>query len=511
MLSVYDMFMQSVRSYPDHTAIVKDQERMSYCELSRNVNALACSLHKHGIRAGTRVGFMFRNSIAFAEIFYSLQKIGAVAVPLAFLSQKDSLIYDLNNSQCTVFLCDYEYVPLFREIRSKVPEIVLCAHNGSDLQPDELSLLELIASGDPAWTCTNTAKADDEAMFIFTSGSTGKSKCVVHTQSSTSMFPLMPILSDDPLSHDDILLYYAPMYHTAGLRHLMYVLSTGGTLIIFDGFDAEKILKTWQQEKCTRTFLIPPSLMQRIRDCPDYEAADLSSLKYVMMSGGANAAAYAEILFEKIPEVIISNAYGMSESAVSTISLISREQFEKNPEIIKTVGKPLKYCEMKLLDENGIESNIGHAYARSPNMAKGYLNMDPPFVDGWFPTGDILRVDEDGNYWFMDRAKDMVKTGGENVFSYEVENVIKRLPSVRDCAVVGLPDPIYSEAVSAAIVPNPGFTFTRQDIRDFCAQHLAPYKKPRNVFVVDELPINPTGKIQKFVLVELLKKLKPIE
>ena len=179
--------------------------------------------------------------------------------------------------------------------------------------------------------------------------------------------------------------------------------------------------------------------------------------------------------------------------------------------MVNSIGKITQYTDMKLVDENGNPSNPGEAYAKCPGMLKGYLNMESPFVDGWFPTGDYLRIDEEGYYWFMDRVKQMIKTGGENVFTVKVENVIKLHPAVMNCAVVGLPDPIYSEAVCAAVVLKPGMSITRQELRDFCGQHLAKFEKPKHIYIVDALPFTATGKIQKPTLIEMLKNSTPLE
>lgn len=511
MLKIYDLFENSSRLYPEHTALVLDGQRLSYKELGERINSLAYSLHSLGISTGTRVGMMFRNSFEYVEVFYALQKLGAVAVPFCFAFKDPELIYDLNNSQCTVFIYQSDYVQQVNRIKDRVPDVRCYIHNGQSHVNGEIDLGKLIDTGDPEWSFECNVRHDDEAMFLFTSGSTGLSKCVVHTQEGVMDFVSLPQIEGSCFDHSDVMLYYAPLYHMAGMTYLMYLMSVGGTLVLTDGFDPGKILELWQKEKVTQTFLIPPSLINRIEACPGYAQADLSSMRRVTMSGGVNAPNYAKKVFDKFPNTVITNSYGHTERAARTSLLITRDEFAKRPELINSVGHITQYCEIKLIGSDGLPSNMGEAYARAPGMFKGYLNMESPFVDGWFPTGDCLRVDEDGYYWFMDRVKCMIKSGGENVFSAKVENVVKLHPAVQNCAVVGLPDPVYNEAVSAAVILKPGTTLTKKELRDFCDKYLTNFEKPRNVFIVDELPMTATGKIQKPKLIELLSAGKPID
>lgn len=510
MLTIYDLFEKSTQVRPDHTALVKDGLRITYRELGKRVNSLAYSLHQLGVTTGNRVGIMFRNCFEYAEIFYAIQKLGAVAVPFCFAFKDAELIYNLKNSQCTAFIYQSDYVRQVAGIKKDVPNVSLYIHNGDGFSDGEYNLEKLTQDGNSNWQFECKVSHEDEAMFLFTSGSTGMSKCVVHTQEGLLSFVSLPQIENSCFNKDDIMLYYAPLYHMAGMTYLMYLMSVGGTLVLTDGFDPVAVLRLWQEEKVTQTLLIPPSLISRIQLCEGYEKADLSSMRRVVMSGGANAPMYAQQVFEKFPNAIITNNYGHSERAARTTLFLTREEFYNDQNLVNSVGRLAQYSEIKLIGEDGKPANPGEAYARAPGMLKGYLNMESPFVDGWFPTGDFLRLDDEGYYWFMDRVKSMIKTGGENVFTTKVENAIKLHPAVLNCAVVGLPDPIYAEAVSAAVVLKPGASITRMELREFCGQYLSNFEKPRNVYIVDELPLTATGKIQKPNLIEQLKASTPI-
>lgn len=507
MFSIYSLFEANTRLHAQHTALVFNGQRRTYEELGMRVNAFCHSLTKLGVKSGDRIGFMFRNSFNFVEIFYALQKLGAVAIPFCFAFREKELIHNINNSACSCFIYDKAYIGLIDSIKSSISTVKHYIHNGCEHKAGEYSLDRLFEEGDPSFTCVRNVSQDDEAMFLFTSGTTGLSKCVVHTQQGLLLFVVLPIVSDGTFLQSDTMLYYAPLYHLAGITYIMYLMSVGGTLVITDGFNPPEILDLLQKERVTQTFLIPPSFISRLEVCPDYEKADLSGLRYVIMSGGVNSPQYARKVFDKMPDVKICNTYGHSERAANTILYLGREEFERRPELVNSVGTVTQFGQLKLMDENGNESDFGEAYAKCPGMLQGYLNMESPFKDGWFPTGDYLLRDNEGYYWFKDRKKSMVKTGGENVFTPEVENVIVRHPSVLMCAVVGLPDPIFSEAVSVAVVLKPGCTMTKDEVRDFCGEHLSSFKKPRNVFFVDSLPISATGKVQKPILVEQLMQL----
>lgn len=504
MIGLYHFFGANAINYPDKTAVVSAGERYSYSQLQQRVNALADSLSRLGCKSGDKVAFMFRNGIEFVEIFYAVQKLGAVCVPLSYMLQAEELSYNLNLIGCDWLLYDREYLDLVNAVKGELHTVKAFIHNGDTSSSGELLLQALLEDGDAFWDYAASKDADDDALFLFTSGSTGRAKCVVHSFQNLLMFVTLPMSSGATFFPDDVMLYYAPLFHLAGVTYMLYLMSVGGTLVLMERFNSEEILRLFVQEKVTQTFLIPPVLAKRLLDCPTFEAADLSSVRYVIMSGGSNTPEYGRMVYKMFPNAKISNTYGMSERAANTMLSLTKEEFEKNPVLINSVGKITQFSQIKLMDAHGKESNFGEAYAKCPGMLKGYLKMDSPFVDGWFPTGDILRKDEDGYYFFMDRKKDMIKTGGENVFSLEVENVINQHPAVANCAVVGLPDEMFQEAVSAAVILKPGYSLSEEELIDFCRHHMPSYKKPRHVFFVRSFPFSASGKIRK---TELRKQL----
>lgn len=507
MFGVYDSFSFNCAQHPDKTAVVMGEQRYTYSLLSAWVNSLACSLDALGCRRGDRVGFMFRNSPEFIAVFYALQKLGAVAVPFSFLCTREELEQQIKEVECRVFLYEERYAPLVREVKPRVSSVAFYIHTGVPAGEGEYSFSAMLSGENSAWDYNAPREARDHALYLFTSGSTGKPKCVVHTNESLALFVVLPIISNCAFSGDDIILYYAPLFHLAGISYLLYMMTLGGSLVLMERFSADQFLFLVEREKVTQTFIIPPSLISRLESSPLSGSADLSSVNCVIMSGGVNAPQYGEKIFRMFPRTTVCNTYGQSERAANTILFLTREQFAREPELINSVGKVTQFSQIKLLDDGGNEADCGEAYARCPGMFTQYLRKESPFVDGWFPTGDVLQRDENGYCFFRDRKKDMIKTGGENVFSAEVEGIIKAHPAVANCAVVGLPDPEFGEAVSAAVVINPGMELSEEELIRFCRERMAPFKKPRNVFFLEKLPVSAAGKVQKALLREELKKL----
>lgn len=507
MFGLYNFFEANAINLPDKTAIVCDGKHYSYSQVQRRVNALACSLAELGCKCGDKVAFMFRNGMEFVEVFYAAQKLGAVCIPLCYLYEADELEENLNLISCDWLLYDSRYIPLFDCIRERLPTVKAFIHSGDSAKNGERLLAELIRSGKADWDFSASRNADDDALYLFTSGSTGRAKCVVHSFQNLLMFVTLPMTSGATFFPDDVMLYYAPLFHLAGVTYMMYLMSVGGTLVLVERFNAEEILRLLEEEKVTQTFLIPPVFAARLKECSSFEKADLSSVRYVIMSGGSNTPAFGELVYNMFPNAAICNTYGMSERAANTMLCLTREQFAADPGLINSIGKVTQFGQIKLIDDRGNESDFGEAYAKCPGMFRGYLNMPDPFEDGWFPTGDVLRRNSEGYYFFMDRKKDMIKTGGENVFSIEVERIILQHPAVANCAVVGLPDQMFQEAVSAAVILKPGASLTEAELIDFCRHHMPSYKKPRHVFFVNSFPLSASGKVRKSELRVQLREL----
>ena len=347
---------------------------------------------------------------------------------------------------------------------------------------DELDLASLINGADDHEAQVDLS-ADDESVIILTSGTTGTSKAVLRTQSMMREYGLMLAIENDNSHRPEVALTHCP----------------------FDQIEKYHV---------TMMLMVPPLLYMRLYDSGLWKKYDTSSLREAQFTGGKCSMDYVHKIFTMFPNCKLRPSYGSTEVCASCSAVLSREEFERRPELCKTVGRINANCEMKLVDNDGKEvpvGEVGEGLVRSPAVFRGYIKNEElnarVLRDGWFHTEDLLRRDEEGFYYLVDRKKDMIKTGGENVYAQEVEDVLRNHPSIFDCALIGVDDDRFGEAVAAAIVLNPGCTLSDEELIAYCRANLPSYKKPRYVAFVDELPHNVTGKIQKSVLRENADKL----
>lgn len=292
---------------------------------------------------------------------------------------------------------------------------------------------------------------------------------------------------------------------------MLKILSFGACFCLLENFDADVIAQTIEKERVTQMSLIPPTVLNRFSEIRQKKTLDLSSVRILQLAGGVCDEPTLELAFQLMPNVICVNALGSSENAAYLANPFSKEDFYANRQIYRSVGKPQIFYDVKLVKEDGTEASVnepGEMYGRGLAMMSGYLNREDTFTaDGWFPTGDVLRRDEDGNYFFCTRSKDMIKCGGENIYAVEVENAIVSNPKVKQCAVVGIPDKQWGEIVAAAVVLQPGEECAPQELIDYCKKKIASYKKPKVVCFVNQLPVTGVGKVNKEAVKKLLGNL----
>ena len=288
------------------------------------------------------------------------------------------------------------------------------------------------------------------------------------------------------------------MEHHGGHSWLLSCLSAGAAVVVASKFDAEEILGKIERYAVTHIILLPPSVYCRLSREAAPGARDLSSVRIVQSAAGAMTPSIVEGIFQLFPACEINYGWGQSESGVGTSMRLSREYASGTPKI-HSVGVPMRSLEMMLLDEKGGASDCGEAVVRTPAMMEGYYERPDltreVLQDGWLRTGDVFARDEQGLYYFKARVKDVIKTGGENVYASEVQAVILSHPEVQDCVVKGVPDLVWGEAVAAIVQPMKGSALSPKAIQDFCKRHLASYKKPQKIGLVDDLGRDESGKV----------------
>ena len=501
MITIYDLFKCTVESFPDRNSVIYNDRCYTFRDISNRVNALANCLYENGVRPKMTVGILMYNGVDFFCLFYALYKLGCTLMPLNWRLTMDNIVEHIQKSACDALVYDASWKERLAEVKPQLKPEMLYFSKG---QAETGTMEDFYEKGDPDWEFHSGVGPDDPAQYLLTGGTSSNSKIAVASQEKMVMRVLLPRLYNTlNYTYEDNFLTFNPMFHQGGVGIFLPVSLAGGCLTMMERMDVEAILQAIEKYKVTRILLLPPSLCHRIKESPELQKYDLSSIRYVMLSGGASSGNLAEQVFDTFPNARINSSYGATENAAETMHIYSREEYAANPKIAVSVGKRSPFSHIKLLDEAGnpVPLNTpGECYAWSYGMLDGYLGRPSPFVDGWFPTGDYLSCDENGYYYFRDRKNFMIKSGGELVIPSEVEAALLLNPKVQKAAVFGLDDRDFGEKVAAAVVLAPGAKCSEDELKDFVKEHIASYKKPKTIFFMDDLCYTSVGKVDKRTL-----------
>lgn len=498
--TLYSVFEARVKYEPDKTALIECEKSLTYIQLYERVNRLADSMHKRGIRKGSKLAVLITNCMEYVELILVCHKLGITAVLCNYNLSPREIADQLKISGADAVVLPED----FKRFGIPVGDIGIdsqrCILLG-DGDSEYCGWNQLLKQGNPEYIYVEPVNPEDDAVYIFTGGTTGEPKAAIHTYQSLLMNTFLHHYGVNPYFSTDVFLNYAPLYHWGGFSILLNILSVGATFIILKRFDAEAIYKRIAVDKATHIFLLPLTLVSDLKNIPYFKASDMESVRCVNLGGTPGTPDLIAGLFELFPHSDVNVGYGMTENACSIVQRITRETLEKRPELLKSVGKPAFESRVKLIGSDGKEvarGEVGEIYASSIGQFKGYLNKENPFVNGFFPTGDLFRQDEEGNFYFVERSKDMIRSGGENIYSIEVERVVEEHEAVEMCAVVALPNSRYEESVAAAVVFREGLYVSADELISFCREHLAHYKRPRNILVyAKDLPRTVLGKVDK--------------
>jgi len=500
--------------YPEKTAIIYKDLLISYRELNQKVNRLSNSLLQLGIRKSDKVGYLFPNGNKIVELYFALQKIGAVAVPLNHRLVSREIKCLLDSADCKAFVYCDQYTELVNEVKQDFKSVQILIKTGEKIT-DEYSFEELLANNnqeDPGIV----VEAGDLARIQFTGGTTGRSKGVMRTHEN-DIYQTIGVMGQNKICGypGHVVLTQCPLHHTAGITWLLTAIANGAAFVICDVFDPVEILTQIQKYRVTYLLLLPVSTYLRLIDIPNIKEFDTSTVQLLQMSAGGTSSEIILRVYEAFPNCEINYGWGQTETGAGSGGVITREMALNNSEKLKSVGRPMPFFEMRIVDDQGRDvpvGEIGECIARGPAVMQGYYKQPEltaaTIKDGWSRTGDMFKQDEDGYYYIMDRKKDMIKTGGENVFAQEVESIICNHPAIQDCAVIGVPDRIFQEAVMAVIKVRTGYSVTIEEIWEHCKKDLSSYKKPRYIEFVDSFPVDSAGKIQKYRLREIYKDIE---
>ncbi len=512
MFGVGHFLERRANAEPNKLALISDDKELSYGELNQRVNRLANNLMKLGLAKGDKVAYLFKNSVEAGIIWFATQKTGAVAVPLNYRLLPREIKTLTEFVGCKVLIYGSEFTDAIEWIKKEGEKLPLFICGGEFPRPSDYNLTDLWTNGSAEEPAVEIGE-DDISVILFTSGTTGMPKGIVRTHKIVYDYAMM-MAGDAGSGQDDILLTHCQMFHTAGMGLLMKFMALGGTFIILNRFDPCKILEHIEKYRVSQLFLLPPIMYIRLSEVESWPKYDLSSVREVQTSGGECSLDYVLKMFELFPQSQLRTSYGATEFCAATRIIMSKDFILENPKRVKNVGRLNPLVEMRLIDESGHDvapGEVGEAIVRSSMVFKEYWD-NPELTaaalkDGWYYTEDWMVQDQDGLYYLMGRKRDMIKTGGENVYAQEVEYVLRTHPAIEDCAVIGVPDQKFGEAIAAAIVLKKGGRLSAAEVITYFQSVAASYKKPRYLAFLDALPFNSVGKVQKSVLYDQWEKL----
>ncbi|MBF7084303.1 long-chain-fatty-acid--CoA ligase [Desulfallas sp. Bu1-1] len=497
---------RAASKYPKKIAIIYENRKFTYQKLNGNADRLANALLSMGIHKGDKVGVLLYNCPEFLECVFGVARAGGVLIPLNYRLKPAELEYILNQSGTKFLIHDAEFSVTIETLLTKT-KLEKCIAVGQDPNQNYTFLLnESLPQRSPI-----NLDDDDISMIMYTSGTTGKPKGAVLTHKA-QIFSCINIMTTFNYVSEDIALTPSPMFHTAALHRSLAVVFVGATNIIMNKYRPNQFLELIEKEKVTLTVLIP-TMFTMLKDVPHYKKYDVSSLKKLTMGAATVPVELLKEASDLFAEAQLWNGYGLTEC--STATGLKVNDF---PTKMDSVGKPHVNVEVRIMNENGLElpcGEVGEICLRAPNVMKEYYDdrqaTKEAFWGDWLRTGDLGKLDEDGFLYFVDRKKDMIISGGENVYCKEVEDVLYTHPKVLEAAVIGIEDNFWGEIVGAVVVPRPETNLTEKEVIEFCAEKLAGYKKPKVVFFVNELPKSASNKILKRELKERFGKIKYIQ
>ena len=475
---------------PDREAIVDGEIRLTYAQLVDRVRRAAALVGTLGVARGDRVATLASNCVEFMELFYATAEVGTILVPLNWRLAPRELDYQIRDSGAVALFVGREHAALAEQLATDLP---LRARIGLDDEyPARRDKSAPLADGH------SRGAYGDPHLILYTSGTTGHPKGAVITHANT-FWNVVNTMSTVALTEVDTTVTVLPMFHSGGIGlYTVPTLTLGGRVVIVRKFEREALLEILRRERAALCFGVPAIWLEMLKS-PKFTAASLPDLRYVPTGGAPCPTSVIAELGAR--GFICLQGYGLTETAPGG-TLVPVADWKRKA---GTVGKAMPFVELRVVDEHGegcAPGAIGEVHFRGPNVFAGYWNLPDATAeaftrDGWFRSGDLGFLDDEGFLSLVDRKNDMVITGGENVYSAEVEDVLFAHPAVAEAAVVGIPDERWGEAVCAIVVLRPNASASADELIAHCRARLAKYKTPKYVVFVDALPRNAAGKVLK--------------
>jgi long-chain acyl-CoA synthetase len=498
------LFDVSLQCQPDATALLQGDLSLSFRDFDQRCNRVASALTSLGVRAGDRVALMFTNDYRFLESLFGAMRLGAVPVPLNIRMGDEALAYVIDDSDAVALIANSSMAERARRISpnlSRVRHFIVAAEADGRALNYERTLQEASSS----FTRRKTA-FDEVCMQPYTSGSTGKPKGVLLTHGG-QIWNADVLRKFDAIDHTERALVAVPLYHKNAMAGTVKpFLIGGGSQVILPGFDPVEVIKAIDRYKVTFMTGVPAMFSMVLAQKEELRKRDVSSLRY---AGCGSAEVSEELLVEfqkSFPGAVVAEGYGLTEGGPDPIATPRYGLIRRG-----SCGRRIPGSDAKIVGEDGLTelgpNEIGEFVTRNPGLAKGYWKLPDvtkkKFRDGWLYTGDLMRCDEDGYFYFVGRKDDMINVSGENVYPKEIVDILVRHPSVAEASVVPVPHPVKGSIPVAFIVLRGSGGTTAEEIKQFYLKHGAPYSYPRRIYFLDSMPLAGTGKIDRAGLLKL--------
>ncbi len=503
-MTMSDQLARHARKIPDDVALRFEDSERTHRELDERVSRLANALDQRGVQPGDRVAVLGLNGLEVVEAYLASVRLGAICVPINFRLVADEIAYMLSDSGAKAAVVDTAMAGVMAKAREQVPAVATCLVIGGDARaggPGAEGYEEALRSASAGFP----ERAVDErapAFIMYTSGTTGRPKGAVLTHHNLLMHAFSSMAHLGAVGDDRVWLAAAPLFHIAGLAGMLPNLLLGGRTVIMPSgrFDPAETVDLLERERVSSCFFVPAQ-WQAICNVAGIAERDLSALRRISWGAAPAPTSLLRTMIDTFPQAEVVTSFGQTECSPITTTLRGEDSIRK----IGSVGTPMLNVEVRVVDDdmNDVaQGEVGEIVYRSPMVMKEYWNKPQEtaevFAGGWFHSGDLVRQDEDGYYYVVDRKKDMIISGGENIYCAEVEDVLAGHPKVAEVALIGVPHGKWGETPLAVIAPpDPADPPTTEEIEAWCRERLAGYKRPRETAIVSELPRNPSGKVLK--------------
>ena len=497
---------KAVRECPETTAVVCGTRRRSFAELADRITRLAGALQQLGMQCGDRVGMMSLNSDRYVEYLYGVWWGGGVVNPVNIRWSPNEVAYSLDDCDTKILLVDDSFVSTAQTLQQLSSSLLTVVYVGDNQVPHGMLGFEaLLASAAPV--IDSMRKNADLAAVMYTGGTTGVSKGVMLTHANIYVNALSAVAAVTRPAQS-VGIQAAPMFHIGGLGLTIQLMLRLCKQVILPAFDETAVLRAISEEKGQEIFMVP-AMLKRLLEAPQFADYDLSSLTLVLYGAAPIDITLLNHAIKTLPQANFAQMYGMTELSpvISTLPAWCHTVDGQRSGKLRSAGLPVPIAEIRIVDNRDSDvpqGTVGEIVARGPMVMVGYWNKPEQTAaalrNGWMHTGDCGYMDADGFIYMVDHIKDMIVSGGENVYSAEVENAILQMPEVALCAVIGVPDDKWGERVHAVIVLRPGKALDAQAVTEHCKGIIGSYKCPRSVEFRVELPFSAAGKLLKYQL-----------